>query len=139
MAEVWFYHLERRGVDGERMAVVTTAQERLAELSQKIWAHDDTAFIPHGCDGDPDAMCDKIRLTASPHNTGNSTFCFYVDGASPDTLDGIERAVIMFDGTDDEAVQAARGQWKALKPAASAIKYWKQDDSGRWLDQASGS
>ena len=150
MAEVWFYHLERKSADAElpgllirglerglRMLVVTTTDERVKDLSLKLWAHEETGFLPHGFAGEPQPDKQPIYLCTDDVAPNAATFRFYVDGAAPASLEAMERAIILFDGNDEVAVQTARQHWKALKPLAEAIKYWKQDDEGRWRDQAS--
>ena len=41
-----------------------------------------------------------------------------------------------FDGSDEEAVAAARGQWTTLKSAGHAVTYWQQDEACRWSQKA---
>ena len=65
-----------------------------------------------------------------------AAYCFYIDGAAPDTLEFLERASIMFDGRDETAVEQARVLWRRFKNDGVVIRYWKQDDEGRWKDQA---
>ena len=149
MAEVWFYHLERKPVDDElpgllqrglergvRMAVVTTSVERVKELSQKLWGVEDIAFIPHGCEGEPLPEQQPIYLSADGGVPNAAGFWFFIDGTAPDAMTGIERASILFDGRDETAVQQARDLWRRFKAEAVPIRYWKQDEEGRWKDQA---
>ncbi len=44
---------------------------------------------------------------------------------------GLERACIVFDGNDPDALERARAQWRALKEAGIAAEYWSEAD-GRW-------
>ena len=149
MAEVWFYHLDRKSVDDElpgllqrglergvRMAVVTTTPERVKELSQQLWGVEDIAFIPHGFEGEPSPEQQPIYLSANGIVPNGAGFRFYVDGTIPDATDEIERVSILFDGRDESAVQQARDLWRRFKAEAVPIRYWKQDDEGRWKDQA---
>ena len=151
MAEVWFYHLERRSASQElpgllmrglardlRMAIVTTTTDRVRELSQQLWSLEDTAFLPHGFEGEPFPETQPVYVCTDDQPPNGASFRFYVDGTGPVTLEGLERATILFDGNSEEAVQAARQQWRSLKPLASAVKYWRQNEEGRWVDQASG-
>jgi DNA polymerase III subunit chi len=149
MAEVWFYHLERKSVDDElpgllqrgldrgvRMAVVTTSAERVKELSQKLWGVEDTAFIPHGFEGEPRPEEQPIFLSTGGVVPNSAGFRFYIDGTAPDAMTDIERASILFDGRDEAAVEQARDLWRRFKAASMPIRYWKQDAEGRWKDQA---
>jgi DNA polymerase III subunit chi len=149
MAEVWFYHLERTSADAElprllqrglerglRMAVVTSTLERVREFSQKLWGLEEAAFIPHGFEGEPQPESQIIYLCTDDNPRNASNYNFYIDGTAPDSLEALERATIMFDGTDDTAVDHARNLWRRFKSENTTIRYWKQDEEGRWKDQA---
>jgi DNA polymerase-3 subunit chi len=60
-----------------------------------------------------------------------------VDGAdvAAAEVQAMERVCVIFDGHDRDAVQLARGQWKALTQAGCAAQYWAQD-SGQWAMKA---
>jgi DNA polymerase-3 subunit chi len=47
-----------------------------------------------------------------------------------------ERIVLMFDGTDDEAVADARTRWTAAKAEGFDVTYWQADPNGRWVKKA---
>ena len=51
-------------------------------------------------------------------------------------IEGLTRAVILFDGNDPEAVEAARAGWKRFKAAGHEVSYWQQDEQGRWQNRA---
>ncbi len=150
MAEVWFYHLERTTADAElprllqrglerglRMAVVTSSMERVREFSQKLWGLEDVSFIPHGFAGEPQPETQSIYLCTDDATPNASVFNFYIDGAEPSTLGTLERASIMFDGNAESALNQARDMWRKFKSGNATIRYWKQDEEGRWKDQAS--
>lgn len=150
MAEVWFYHLERTTADAElprllqrglerglRMAVITSSVDRVREFSQKLWGLEETSFIPHGFEGEPFPEQQLIYLCADDAAPNASSFNFYMDGAEPTDISKIERASILFDGTNDAAIQQARNLWRKFKTENATIRYWKQDEEGRWKDQAS--
>jgi DNA polymerase-3 subunit chi len=61
---------------------------------------------------------------------------FLVDGASAATFEGFVRIVYLFDGHDPEAVDHARGQWKAARAAGCKVGYWQQSSDGRWEKKA---
>ena len=60
-----------------------------------------------------------------------------VDGADVDAdeVGALQRVCILFDGNAPDAVQVARGQWKALTDAGCSAQYWSEE-SGRWEKKA---
>ena len=54
---------------------------------------------------------------------------------APEEVTRLDRVCILFDGNDPDAVQTARGQWKALTAAGCAAQYWSEE-SGRWEKKA---
>jgi DNA polymerase III subunit chi len=149
MAEVWFYHLEQKPLNavlpdllarglgrGLRMTVRTVNTSRADELSSLLWAHDDVAFLPHGKQGEPLPDQQPIWLTDADDNPNQSTLRFYVDGAMPENIAGLERAIIMLDAADEDATLRARSVWKIMKTEGHAISYWQQNENGRWENKA---
>ncbi len=152
MTDVWFYHLDRKAVDAElpglllrglerglRMAVVTVSAERVKELSQKLWGLEDVAFIPHGFEGEPNPERQPVYLCTDDEPANDAEYVFYIDGSAPNSLKHGRRASIMFNGQDEAAVDQARGLWRRFKAENATIRYWKQDEDGRWKDQAAQS
>lgn len=149
MAEVWFYHLEREPVEdvlpgllargwqrGLRMAVQSPDADRLKHLSERLWALEDVAFLAHGDAATPFPERQPIYLATDHENANAAAFRFYVDGAEPANVGDLSRASIMFDGSDESAVEHARALWRRFKAEGHTISYWKQDADGRWLNQA---
>ncbi len=60
-----------------------------------------------------------------------------VDGAAvaPAEMAGLARAMVLFDGNDEAALEVARGQWRGLTGAGVGAKYWAEED-GRWVMKA---
>ena len=149
MAEVWFYHIERKPADEElpgllqrglerglRLGVATSSVDRVKELSSKLWGAGPTVFIPHGFEGEPMPEQQPIYLSDNGQFPNGARYCFYLDGVVPDDVSAMERASVMFDGNDETAVQGAREMWRRFKGEGVVIRYWKQDEDGRWKDQA---
>jgi DNA polymerase-3 subunit chi len=150
VAEVRFYHLtelpleralppmlERTLQRGQRAVVRGTDPGRLQLLDRHLWTYSDESFLPHGLDGDPGPGHQPVWLTGSAEVPNGARALFLVDGATalPEEMAGMEVTAILFDGHDPAAVEAARGQWRAVTAAGLAAVYWAQD-GGRWIKRS---
>jgi DNA polymerase III subunit chi len=148
MAEIFFYHLDqhplerilpdlvRRGLErGIRMVIETALPDNLPRLSEILWKVEDVAFLAHGF-GDDVAHRQQLWLCADQQNPNSAAYRFYVDGAMPQNLDGLQRALVMFEAMSEEILASARSEWKKRKAEGHAISYWKQDDNGKWQNLA---
>ena len=79
-----------------------------------------------------------LRARREDENPNNANVRFYVDGAPVGEIEGLLRAVILFDGRDPDAVAAAREGWKRFRAAGHEVSYWQQDEQGRWQNRAAG-
>ncbi len=149
MTEVWFFHLDRQPLEhvlprivassltrGWHMVIETAVVERVAKISEMLWASEDVAFLPHGFEGEPSPEKQPVWLTATSDNPNHSHVRVLLDGAKPGDISNLNRAVLMFDGNDPLAIEAARAEWKIQKAAGHDISYWKQDENGKWTNQA---
>jgi DNA polymerase III subunit chi len=148
MSEVWFFHLDKQPLEhvlprivgsslqrGWRMVIETAIPDRVAKLSEMLWASEDVAFLAHGIEGEPTPELQPVWLTTSSENPNNAQVRVLLDGAKPADISNLTRAVLMFDGNDDQALQSARAEWKIQKAAGHDISYWKQDEQGKWVNQ----
>lgn len=146
--EVWFYHLERTGLDqalpellektlarGWKAVVRAREAARVEHLDGWLWSYRDESFLPHGPDGEPAAPRQPILLTTGFANANGAEALFLVDGAETGELDGYTRCVVLFDGRDEAALAAARAQWSQVKGKGHPVSYWKQQARG-WEKQA---
>lgn len=149
MSEVWFFHLDKQPLEhvlprivgsslarGWRMVIETAMPERIAKISEMLWASEDVAFLPHGFEGEPTPERQPVWLTATSDNPNNAQVRVLLDGAKPGDISNLVRAVLMFDGNDLNAIEQAREEWKIQKSAGHDISYWKQDENGKWVNQA---
>jgi DNA polymerase-3 subunit chi len=145
MTEVFFYHLERQPLEkvlpvllektlerGWRAVVQAGSEERVEALASILWTYREEAFLPHGSAADGDAERQPIWLTVGEETPNGATVRFFVDGSPLERLDGLERAVYLFDGRDPSAVEEARSQWKSAREKGLDVTYWQQDETGRW-------
>ena len=147
--EVWFYHLERSGLDevlpdllektlarGWRALVRTTDSLRIDHLDGWLWSFRDDSFLPHGVMGEPHAERQPVLLSTGEDNPNCADVLFLLDGAAPGVLDGYTRCIVLFDGRDESALKTARGRWKDIKAMGLPGSYWRQSEQGRWEKQA---
>lgn len=150
MGAAYFYHLTRRPLEetlpvllekargaGWRIAVRGRDLERMAWLDDRLWQGPEESFLPHGLAGGPHDALQPVLLTAGPEAANSPDCVMAVDGAavSAEEVQALSRVCILFDGTDPEAVQHARTQWKSLTDAGCSAQYWSEE-SGRWEKKA---
>jgi len=143
MGEVYFYHLTRQPLEaalpqllkrarsaGWRVVVRGSSKNRLTWLDEKLWL--DEGFLPHGVTGTGFDADQPILLTEAEGMNGAECLVAF-DGAdvTPEEVTQMTRTMVVFNGHDGEALQIARGQWKALTGAGTAAQYWSQE-SGAW-------
>ena len=146
--EVWFYHLERTGLDqalpellektlqrGWKAVVRTREPERVEHLDGWLWSYRDDSFLPHASVEEPGAARQPILITLGEENPNAADALFLVDGADPGQLAGYARCVVLFDGGDQAQLAVARAQWSAVKAKGHPVSYWKQQGRG-WEKQA---
>jgi DNA polymerase III subunit chi len=146
VTEVLFYHLHRQPLErvlpallekslerGWRVVVQASSDERVAALDAHLWTYREDAFLPHGTYKESAAAEQPILLTVNDDNPNRAVVRFLVDGAPvPADAQAYERLVLLFDGDDPEAVEAARERWTAAKAQGFAVTYWQPDQDGRW-------
>ena len=150
MGNAYFYHLTRRRAEqvlpdllhralhaGWRVAVRGRDGERLAHLDQHLWLGPEEGFLPHGLADQPHAADQPILLTTSSDVPNGAQCLMTVDSAGlvPEEVAAFARVCVLFDGTDPQALDVARGQWKALKDAGLHALYWSEE-SGTWEKKA---
>ncbi|PTX55695.1 DNA polymerase III chi subunit [Litoreibacter ponti] len=145
MGAVFFYHMTTQPVEvtlpmllgkargaGWRVVVRGAAPDRLDRLDEVLWTAND-GFLPHGRAGGPHDADQPILLTEGGEVPNGASCLVSLDGAelSAPEIAASDRAMILFDGNDGDAVTTARAQWKALTAAGCEAQYWSQE-SGRW-------
>ncbi len=154
MSEIWFYHLERTPLDrvlpdlltktldrGWRAIVRAGSAERVQALDSHLWTYQDESFLPHGTAAQGQAAHQPVLLTTGEENPNGAQALFLVDGADFPELEtgafeAFERCILLFDGTDQEALASARAAWKQAKDHDLETSYWQQTPQGRWEKKA---
>jgi DNA polymerase III subunit chi len=150
VTEILFYHLKgqtpeqvlpsllRKSLErGWRVVVQGMTEERVEALDAHLWTWRDDSFLPHGTWRDTEASEHPILLTIDEKNPNNAAVRFLIEGAGmPADAAAYERVVLIFDGEDSEAVEAARAHWSKAKAAELDVTYWQSDEKGIWRRQA---
>lgn len=149
MGAALFYHLTRSPAEsllpaliekalaaGWRVEVRGTDPQRMERFDQLLWQRE--GFLPHGRAGGPHDARQPVLLTLAGEAAANGAACLIaVDGAALAAAEcaAAARACLLFDGNDPAAVEAARGQWRALTAAGVAAEYWSEEGGG-WARKA---
>ncbi len=151
MGAVYFYHLTRNPLEvtlgvlvekslaaGWRVELRGRAPEMMERLDQALWMRE--GFLPHGLSGGPHDAMQPVLLTTGHGGAqgGNAASCVISLGGaeiSASEIATLDRACILFDGHEYDAVQHARGQWKSLTGEGVSAQYWSEE-SGRWEKKA---
>jgi DNA polymerase-3 subunit chi len=151
MAELLFYHLTRRRLEqvlpellektlqrGWKAVVKGGSEERIQQLNGDLWTYGRASFLPHGVKADGFADKQPVYLTTEDERPNNADVLFLVDGADAENVSAYTRVCDLFDGNDEDAVQAARQRWKRAKDAGHTLAYWQQSETGSWVKKAEG-
>jgi DNA polymerase-3 subunit chi len=150
MTEVQFYHLEQRSAEqalpalveeafarGGNIVIEATERELLERLDERLWTYSDECFLPHAIAGEGADRLQPILLTLARDNPNGAKVRFMLGGAKAEpsltsTNPAYERLVILFNGSDEQEIAAARAHWTELKAAGRSISYWRQGEGGAW-------
>jgi DNA polymerase-3 subunit chi len=121
---------------GWRAVVMAGSPERVESLNQHLWTYKERGFLPHGSARDGEAALQPIWLTPEPENPNQAEVLFLTDGAEHGRIGDFRLVCELFDGRDAEAVEAARGRWKAYRAAGHEVTYWQQTPRGNWERKA---
>lgn len=151
MAEILFYHLTRRPLEaavpgllekclerGWKVTLRAGSRECADALNRHLWIWREDGFLPHGGPDDGEAARQPVYLTAGTETPNSPDVLMLVDGAKATAAEvgGFTRALLLFDGHDDEALAAARGAWKTMTVAGLKAIYWAETESGGWTKKA---
>lgn len=152
MARIDFYHLQKWPLERalpellERVlahgmtAVVTAGSpERVRDLDALLWTYAEDSWLPHASreTGAPEEQ--PVWLTDTAENPNAASVLVVTDGA--DLLDPADfaRCLDIFDGAVAADVEAARRRWVRGRDAGHDLRYWQQDENGRWTQTANSA
>jgi DNA polymerase III subunit chi len=150
MTEIRFFHLEQRApalalpalvqeAYAQRLKIIIEAPDDnlLNNLDESLWTFDEESFLPHAIGNDDMQSRQPILLTKENYNSNGAEVRFLLGGANARSSlvaspTPYAQIVILFNGSDEQEVAAARAQWTELKAAGRTISYWRQDATGVW-------
>ena len=149
MTEVLFYQLKGQTPEqvlpallqkslerGWRVVVQGSSEERMEALDAHLWTWRDDLFLPHGTWLEAEAAQQPILLTLYDHNPNQARYPLPHRGSGhASDANAYERVVLVFDGEDPDAVDAARERWTEAKSAGFEVTYWQADENGGWRRQ----
>lgn len=145
MTEIGFYHLTRSTLEqalprllekilasGARAVVRIGAPERLEALDRHLWTYRPDSWLPHGSGADEHAAEQPVWLTTGIDRPNDATVLVLVDGRPHEAIEPYARVLDLFDGTDPDAVAAARERWRLARERGHHLVYWQEGDGTGW-------
>ena len=144
MAEISFYHLTTTPLERALPQLVEKAYEaglrtlvladkvRIKQIDDTMWTSYQQKFLPHGTTNpeiQPIFISDKIS------NDNRQVLAITNGEAITDDLT-FKKVLDIFDGNIEADLEKARARWKSYKDKAYDIKYWAQDEKGKWVQNS---
>lgn len=149
MSQIGFYHLLRMPLEhalpklldkavaaGHKVVVMAGSPERVEHLNTHLWTYSEESWLPHGSARDGEAELQPIWLTDQDENPNGAGVLVLCDGVTPGDVGGFARCLDLFDGNDEQAVEAARERWKVWKAEGHQLVYYQQNAGGGWDEKA---
>ncbi len=149
MAEIRFYHLESQNLDtalpalvskalskGHRIVIKAPDNAEVERLNTHLWAFDPNSFLPHGSKKDGHNTDQPVWLTDNDETPNNADVLILTHNCEHTDLGKFKLICDMFDGRNNDAVQAARTRWKSYKEAEHDVTYWQQAAQGGWAEKS---
>lgn len=142
-----FYHLQKQTVEqalpqiaakaykaGRQCVVKLRSKQDVQRINEALWTFQTDSFIPHGSEKDGNAQHQPIWITEKDENP-NQANTLIINGTP--NYDPAEYTLCcdVFDGRQDEDVQAARKRWAEYQKLEYELTYWYQDAKGQWIEK----
>ena len=117
-----------------RLLIIAQDEALLARLDRMLWDHGPASFMPHGLAGTAEDARQPILLSTTADAPNLARNLLIADGEWREAALTFDRAFYLFDSA---TLEGARLAWKLLSGRDGVERrYWKQDESGRWKQQA---
>lgn len=148
MTQIGFYHLTTSPLEralprllskvleaGHRIVVMAGSPDRVEWLNDLLWTFSPDSWLPHGSRRDGIAAEHPVWLTDDGENPNNADILVLTDGVSPHQITAFSRCLVLFDGTDETALERARSQWKEWQEQHHELVYLQQTEGGGWKEK----
>lgn len=153
--EVWFYHLTSSTLmkvlppllvqvlkRDWRCVVQTSTSDLMRTLDNDLWTFSDSQFIPHARRTDNNEMpgmdnflhIQPVYITDTENDYPNTPDVILCVESAAVPLDlktsTLQRFIVIFDGTNEAELTAARTLWKDVSTRNMPASYWTQNKNG---------
>ncbi|MCB5410094.1 DNA polymerase III subunit chi [Pseudogemmobacter faecipullorum] len=149
MGAVKFYHLQQNSLgdvartllgqalsQGWNVMLRGASRQRLERLDLALWQGPEDSFLPHGLEGGPHDADQPVLLgTGAAVNGARAVMLLAGSPVDPGEAGRMERIWLLFEDGDEDQMQIARAEWRAVTKAGLAAEYWS-DETGRWVKKA---
>jgi len=116
---------------GERLLVVSAAEDQLGRIGEALWTKWPDSFLAHGVAGSEHDARQPILLSGTVEPRNGARFLAIADGVWREGEPRFARIFYLFDET---TLQPARDCWRMLsKREGMELHFWKQQD-GKWVE-----
>lgn len=146
--EISFYHLTStpiekatpalldKAYEGKMRALLLCANDEKQKFDDALWTFHPRKFLPHGTDeSEIDPKRQPILISDKLENLNDSTVLAIVNGEKIEDFGKFTKVLDIFDGNYAEILEAARSRWKEYKEKDFKLRYWFQDDKGKWVEK----
>ncbi len=126
---------EKLTAGGERLLVVSDDQAQLARLDRLLWDLAPASFLPHGVEGGAEDSRHPILLSTNADASNGARNLLIADGRWREAALAFDRAFHLF---DSQTLEDAREAWRSLAGRAGVERHYWANESGRWVEKASG-
>ena len=123
--------LVEKAFEAGMRTLVLVDKSNMKLIDESLWTTYQQKFIPHGTDKrevQPVFISDNIA-------NDNRPVLVVTNGATYDDSQGYTKILDIFDGNLEGDLNSARNRWKAYKSQGHELKYWFQDEAGKWVQK----
>jgi DNA polymerase-3 subunit chi len=127
--------LEKVIDSAQRALVYTETPEKQDVINGYFWTYSPGSFLPHGAAGEGLEERQPILLSQKLAPLNGAPILVTLDPCPPEGTEQFTKILDIFNGNDPAIVTLAQNRWRAYKKAGYNLRYWYQDDAGKWTEK----